>query len=390
MSIRGSRPSTRRTLRVSLLSALALVLLGAVLAITNGSTLSAGAVVPSSGGGASLCYGAVAVPQQTADTESILDQESNLIVHTIGTGALPTGNAYSGDGRYLFVGEFGGLSVQMIDTSNNQIVRVLQLGEHAGNALVSNYDGSVIWLGTQENINYTPHVRKIQTSDGSVIASFDGSYADGLRLSPDGNTIWMLNVNYPDTVVNELDAATLSLTSATTVPVFFHGAALSSNGSVLYIADGLDSGNGIAAFDTQTKTYTTLGPSIGIQSLSISPTNSTLYFVGGPFGSFALYVLDIASNTWTQHVELGTAISGGWISGSQITADGSKLYITNSNYAQGGLVVVETANPDTAVFVPMEIVSIAAVCPLLADPAAPTTTTSTTSGSDPVAPAFTG
>ncbi len=390
MSSLQSSQTRNRTLRVSVLSALALVLVGAVLAITNGSTLSAGAVVPSSGGGVSLCYGAVAAAQQNADTESIIDQESNLIVHTIGTGALPASSAYSGDGRYLFVGEFGGLSVLMIDTSNNQLVRVLQIGEHAGNALVSNYDGSVIWLGTQEDIVYTPHVRKIQTSDGSVIASFDGSYADGLRLSPDGNTIWMLNVNYPNTVVNELDAATLSLTSTTTVPVFFHGAALSSNGSVLYIADGTDPGIGIAAFDTQTKTYTTLGPSIAIQSLSISPSNSTLYFVGGPYGSFALYVLDIASNTWTQHLDLGTAITGGWITGSQITADGSKLFITNSNYAQGGLVAVATANPDTAVFIPMEITSIAAVCPLLIDPAAPTTTTSTTAATDPVAPAFTG
>ena len=390
MSLRELHPSKKPTLRVSLISVLALVLLGAVLAITNGSTLTAGAAVSSSGGGASLCFGTVAVPQENSDTESIIDQSSDLIVHTIGTGAMPVSNTYSGDGRYLFVGEFGGDSIAMIDTSNNQILRILQIGEHLGGGFVSNYDGSIVWTATREEITFTPHVREIQTSDGSVVSSFDGYFASGLYLSPDGSTLWVLSVDYPNTEVKELNAASLSVTSSTTIPVYFHGGTLNSTGTVLYIADGTDSGNGIAAFDTQTKNYTTLGPAIGIQSLSISPSNSTLYFVGGTFGSYSLYLLDIVTNTWTQHLDLGTTIAGGYIAGSGITADGTKLFITNTNYAQGGLIAVETANPDSATFIPTEIYAMVAVCPLLADPAAPTTTTSTTAGADPVTPAFTG
>jgi len=378
-----------RSLRTLLTTALALTLLGTVFALTNGSTLTAGAAVSSNGGGESLCFGTVAVPQWNADTESIIDQSANLVVHTIGTGANPWSNTYSGDGRYLFVNEYSGQSIRMIDTSNNQLVRILQLGEFAGLGIVSNNDGSIIWTATQE-ANSAPHVRKIQTSDGSVVASFDGSIADDLLLSPDGNTIWVLSVNYPNTDVKELNAATMSLTSSTAVPAFYKSATLNSTGSVLYIADGINPGIGIVAFDTQSKNFTTLGPTIGIQSVSISPSDSTLYFVGGESGSYFLYILNIADGTWTQHVALASATAGGWIRGSRITADGSKLYLTNDYYAQGGIVVVETANPDTAVFIPMQVSVPVAVCPLLIDPAAPPTTTSTTSGADPVAPAFTG
>jgi hypothetical protein len=366
------------------------VLLGAVLAVTNGSTLTAGAAVSSNGGGESLCFGTVAVPQWAADTESIIDQSANLVVHTIGTGANPWSNTYSGDGRYLFISEYSGESIRMIDTSNNQLVRILQLGEFAGLGFVSNNDGSIIWTATQDATS-APHVREIQTSDGSVIASIDGFIADDLLLSPDGNTIWMLSVNYPKTVVVELDAATLTLTSSTSLPLYYHGATLNSTGSILYIADDINPGIGIAAFDTQSKSYTTLGPTIGIHSVAISPSDSTLYFVGGESGSYFLYILDIAAGTWTQHLALASTTAGGWVRGSRVTADGSKLFITNDYYAQGGLVVVETANPDTATFIPMQVSAPVAVCPLLADPAAPTTTTSTTTAAtDPVAPAFTG
>ena|GEM_PF-1846391 len=390
MSFHKSRPSTRRTLRVSFLSALALVLLGAVLAVTNGSTLTAGAAVSSNGGGESLCFGTVAVLRSNDSAESIIDQSTNLIVHTIGTGADPANNTYSGDGRYLFVGEYTGESIIMIDTSNNQIIHTFQLGEHVTSEFVSNDDGSIVWAAVLEDVTYAPHVRKIQTSDGSVLASFDGR-ADGLLLSPDGNTLWALSVDYPNTLVNELSAATLSLTSSTTVPAYYQSATLNSTGSVLYIADDINPGIGIAAFDTQSKSYTTLGPTIGIHSVAISPSDSTLYFVGGEFGSFFLYILDIAAGTWTQHLALASTTAGGWIRGSRVTADGSKLFITNDYYAQGGLVVVETANPDTATFIPMQVSAPVAVCPLLADPAAPSTTTSTTTAAtDPVAPAFTG
>jgi len=366
------------------------VLLGAVLAVTNGSTLTAGAAVSSNGGGESLCFGTVAVLRSNDSAESIIDQSTNLIVHTIGTGADPANNTYSGDGRYLFVGEYTGESIIMIDTSNNQIIHTFQLGEHVTSEFVSNDDGSIVWAAVLEDVTYAPHVRKIQTSDGSVLASFDGR-ADGLLLSPDGNTLWALSVDYPNTLVNELSAATLSLTSSTTVPAYYQSATLNSTGSVLYIADDINPGIGIAAFDTQSKSYTTLGPTIGIHSVAISPSDSTLYFVGGEFGSFFLYILDIAAGTWTQHLALASTTAGGWIRGSRVTADGSKLFITNDYYAQGGLVVVETANPDTATFIPMQVSAPVAVCPLLADPAAPSTTTSTTTAAtDPVAPAFTG
>jgi len=387
MSTLQTSLTKNRTLRVSLLSGLALVLLGAVLAITNGTTRPADAVVASSGGGASLCFGTVAVPQMNANTESIIDQESNLIVRTIGVGAQPSDNTFSGDGRYLFVSEYADQSIAMIDTSTNQILRTIQIGEYVGK-IVSNFDGSVVWIGTQENGTYDPHLREVQTSDGSIIASFNSYYADKLLLSPDGNTIWLLSIDYPNTVVRELNAATLSETSATTLPLYAYGYALNSTGSIMYIADAESPGLGIAAFNTQTKNYTTLTRNLPIQSIAISPSGDTLYAVGGSYGSRSFYVIDIATDTWTLEPSIGALVSAGFLVGSKVSADGSKLYISNSNYAQGRIVVVDTADPSINTVIPMELNSAATVCPLAVDPAAPVTTT--TAGADPLAPAFTG
>lgn len=386
MDFRQSPLFRLRTARFSIISVIALALLGAVLALTNGSSLSAGAITTATAGasGTSLCYGEVAVPQENADTATIIDQHSNLITHTIGVEAQPTFAHYSGDGRFLFVSSFNAHSIDVVDTSTNTVLRTLSLGAVHPLRFVSNFDGSILWVNLYDGTNYT--LQKIDAVSGAQLVpqvAFGQAYS--LLLSPDETTLWIAQSSLSVDMF-ELNAMTLVTQSITLMGGYGWSFSMNSDGTTIYMAD--PNGTGVLVFDTATKAVTQLGTITDLRELVVSPSGTTLYGVrvnGWP--ALQAVAIDTTTGAVTQGVNINSLVSGGATNGLAITADGTKLYYSYINYANGGLVVVETANFNTGTFIPLEIYTAAATCPLAADP---TPTVPTTVAPDPVAPAFTG
>ena len=374
-----------RTARVSILSVIALALLGAVLALTNGSSLSAGAIDTATAGanGTSLCYGELAVPQENADTTSIIDQKSNLVTHTIGVQAQPTVAHYSGDGRFLFVSSFNAQSIDVIDTSSNAVLRTLSFGALHPIRFISNFGGSILWVVVYDGMNY--NLQKIDAVSGAQLVpqvAFGQPY--DLLLSPNETTLWIAQSSFSVDMF-EFNAVTLATLSITPMGGYGWSFSMNATGTTIYMAD--PNGTGIIVFDTATKTVTQLGTITDLRELVVSPSGTTLYGVrvnGWP--ALQAVAIDTTTGAVTPGVNLNSLVSGGVTSGLAITADGTKLYYSYINYANGGLVVVETANFNAGTFIPLEIYTTAATCPLAADPAP---AVPTTVAPDPVAPTFT-
>lgn len=378
----------RRSTQLALVFGLAIALIGSALAFTNSSTVNAAALSTTGigSGGASYCYGQLIVPQTNADTATIINQSTDLITQTIGVGAFPMAATYSGDGRLSFVGNDGGQSVDVIDTTNNSITRTLQVNQRVFDVR-SNVDGSVLWIYGYVGGNFS--LAKIDAATGSTLASYVLlNNALDLVLSPNESILWVLEDAYPDTRILELDASTLTLVSSTQISIYSYQAAIDPSGLTLYMPD--TNGSGVAAFDTQSLTTTTFGPAITYYGAALSPSGTTLFTVGSS-GTYEMYSFDLSNNTWTVGSDLSSIAQITYLTnGMAITADGSKVYVSNMNYSSGGLFVVETADISAASFLPTEIYARAATCPLAVDPAAPATTTTEPSSSDPVTPSFTG
>jgi len=372
--------------RVSAIAAftLSLVLLGATLLITTRIPSRAEAITTTSagGGGASYCFGQLLAAQTYADTATIINQSTELITQTIAVGAQPRSVAYSGNGHFAFVGDYGDQSITVIDTTTNTVLRVLQVGSGVLE-LKSNYDGSVLWavlFGLSGDV-----VAKLAGTTGAVVASLQtNTNVSQLLLSPDEQTLWTLEFGSPNNLIVEYDAQTLTYVSGSTSTGYAYQGALSPDGSKLYLPDA--NGSGVVVFDTQLLTMTTIPSGFPLLNAAISPSGTKLYTVGIPASSYELYVLDLVTNTWTAGVDLATLAPSTYVVGMAISADGTKVYVSNLNYAAGGIYAVNTATPGTGTFIPTEIYSNVATCPLAVDPA---TVVTTVPSESPVVPNFT-
>ena len=371
-----------RPVRLSVVAAAGIAVLALSLMVSNGSATNAEAAGASStaNGGASLCYGEVAVTQRNADTATIIDQNTALVTHTIGVVDAPGPTTFSGDGRLLFV---GGVGISVIDTSTNTVIQTLPIGGlHVGH-LVTNFDGSLIYAVVSDNS--TESVIAINRATGTTVASYPvafGHQGFGVLLSTDGSTLWYIDATTPTSTAIELNASTLALVSSTAIPAYSFPSAL--HGNTIYFGDLI--GNGVLTMNTQTHVIVPVGPTGIVWAIAISPDGSTMYSINGQ--SAQLIVTNLTTNTSTSGLQLNTVAPQDLIPDIAITADGSKLYVMASNYAEGGLIAIATASPNAGTFIPMEIYNNASTCPLASDPASIVTTT--TVAADPVAPSFTG
>ena len=382
MAFNVSKLFGARLVRLSVVAAAGIAVLALSLMVSNGSATNAGAAGASStaNGGASLCYGEVAVTQGNADTATIIDQNTDLVTHTFGVVATPYPTTFSGDGRLLFV---GGVGISVIDTSTNTVIQTLPLGGLHVFYLVTNFDGSLIYAVVSDYS--TTSVIAIDRATGTTLANYPPASggALGILLSTDGSTLWYIDGTFPTSTAIELNASTLALVSSTAIPVWSPHSVL--HGNTIYFQDW-NGNDGVLAMNTQTHVLVPVGPIDIVWAVAVSPDGNTMYSINGI--QKHLVVTNLTTSTSTSGLQLSTITTTYWIDGLAITADGSKLFVSSENYAQGGLIAIATASPNVGTFIPMEIYATASTCPLTSDPASIVTTT--TVAADPVAPSFTG
>ena len=368
---------------MSVAIALTTAVVAATIALANGSSNSASAV--SAAGGASLCYGQIVAPQYLADTVTLIDQQTNLITRTIGTPDEPMVSEFSGDGRFLFIPSMGTNTITMIDTSTNAVVRTISL-QRSPQVMVANRAGTMLWSQTWGG--GPDQILRIDTTTGAVLATFSALSVTDLFLSPDESTLWaVVNSGLGPVDLVELNATTLAQISLTPSITSTYSADMNRAGTKIYFADS--GGSGVIVFDTATHALSTLGTLTQLFMVTVAPSGNMLYGIAGGYLTGRVVAIDTTTGQSTLGVPLTTFFSGGTAVGITVTADGSKVIISYSDYALGGLLSVPTTDITTGVKIPSEIYSQATVCPLAVDPD-PATTSTTTSTADPVVPAFTG
>ncbi len=117
------------------------------------------------------------------------------------SGAAPFGIAFSPDGRTAYVGNTGGNSLSIVDTSALAVTRTVALGTSpAGMAMAP--DGHVLYV-TVASGGVLP-VDPASGTVGPLIPTGAGTY--DVEFAPGGSTAWVVDTNAND--VRPVDLAT--------------------------------------------------------------------------------------------------------------------------------------------------------------------------------------
>lgn len=210
--------------------------------------------------------------------------------HAVHVGAQPVHTAASPDGRYVFVTNFSGSSVSVVDTKTWSVARTIKTPA-------------------------APH---------SIV------------ISPDGRTMYV--ACYLGAAVAIIDVAQQALVGEIPLPSLArpYGLGISRDGRYLYASDNF-SGR-LFTLDTQTRAALT-STQVGLRPALIarSPDGTMLYVANG--ASHTLSALDIASDPAAPRVVATTPLDG-YPHGVSVTPDGR--YVAVADTVSGNVDIVDT------------------------------------------------
>lgn len=209
--------------------------------------------------------------------------------HAVRVGAQPVHMVASPDGRYIFVTNFSGSSVSVVDTATWRLTRTIRTPA-------------------------APH---------SIV------------LSPDGRLAYV--ACYLGAAIVVLDIAQQTVVGTISLPAQArpYGLNISRDGRYLYTSDNFSSQ--LYTLDTTTRT-TIAAVQVGLRPALIAraPNGSMLYVANG--GSHDLSAVDIASNPAAPHVVATTPLDG-YPHGVSVTPDGR--YVIVADTVSGDVAIVD-------------------------------------------------
>lgn len=157
----------------------------------------------------------VYVSNNVANTVSVISTATNTVTHTVPVGSSPDALAVSPDGSKIYVGQHGG-NVTVIDTATKNVTSINTLGGPVRDLAITP-DGSKVYLAMEFS-----GLRVINTSTNNVSSVSGIVCPEGVRVTPDGSTVY---VNYQcggpggsggHDAVGRFDAATGAFLGSTT------------------------------------------------------------------------------------------------------------------------------------------------------------------------------
>ncbi|MDP9849276.1 beta-propeller fold lactonase family protein [Streptosporangium lutulentum] len=130
--------------------------------------------------------------------------------------------------------------------------------------------------------------------------------------------------NYDSDSVSVIDTATNTVTATIAVGGHPAGAAVSLDGTRVYVANANVGSGSVSVVDTATNAVTaTIAVGVNPRGATISPDGTRLYVTNT--GSGSVSVIDTATNTVTATIAVNRP------GGVGVTPDGTRAYVTNSN-----------------------------------------------------------
>jgi YVTN family beta-propeller protein len=215
----------------------------------------------------------------------------------IRVGMDPWGMAFSPDGNYLYVANYGSNTLSVIDTVTKQVSATITLSPGAGgflSSVVVTPDGSTVFvLGAQSTIAV------ISTSTNTVINTISAgpTFGTGMAITPDGAHLFVSNNQGTVSIIN---VATYQIEKTLTVGLGAWTVAVSPDGTSAYVEAA---GSGPSAFyltKIDVASETIVAPQLGVglfkdgisTGLAFSPDSQIVYVPG-----VHLDVLQLDANT---------------------------------------------------------------------------------------------
>jgi gliding motility-associated-like protein len=275
------------------------------------------------------------IANTASNTVTVINTTTNAVVKTIPVGQYPAQVAFSQDGSLAYVTNNVSNTISVINTTSNTVTATIPGGQSPFGIAVSP-DGNLVYV---TNIN-SKMVSVLQASTGGLVATIPvGNSPRDIAESSDGAILYV--TNQFSASVSVISTATNTVIATVPVGSFPFGLMIDNSGSLVYVVNG--SSNNISVISTASNTIVETIPA-GTQpyDVAISADDHYLYVTDQAFQSVAIIDRNLPNYpTTTVHV-------GGLPTGISLSADGSELYVVNTN---GSVTVLNaiTGGPITTV-----------------------------------------
>lgn len=246
---------------------------------------------------------------------SVINTVTNTVVATLSVGSGPHGVCVRQDGKSVYVANSSSNNVSVINTATNTIVATVSVGNTPNQVCISPDGESVYVTNLGSNT-----VSVINTATNTVVATVSvgiGPY--GICVSPNGKSVYVENINSNN--VSVINTVTNSVVATVSVGNSPHGVCVSPDGKNVYVAN--TSSNNVSVINTATNSVDlTLSVGSSPLSISVNPDGKRLYISNA---SGDLTVIDAITNNIINKMSL----SKGYLSGLNVSLDGSKAYVVD-------------------------------------------------------------
>ncbi|BBL64834.1 YncE family protein [Methanosarcina mazei] len=181
------------------------------------------------------------------------------------------------------------------------------------------------------------NVSVIDTVNNTVIAVVDvGSDPFGVAVAPDGTKVYVANMGSNN--ISVIDTATNSVTDTIDAGINPRGIAVSPDGTKIYVVNSAS--NNVSVIDTVTNNVTASVTAGGIPyGVAVNPDGKKVYVTNGDIGNEnnTVSVIDTISNN-----VIATVTAGGIPYGVAVTPDGTKVYV--ANWGSDNVSIIDTAS----------------------------------------------
>ncbi len=249
-----------------------------------------------------------------ANTVSVINTASNIVVKTIPVGMAPVGVAVSPDEKTVYVGNANSDNISVINTATNTVTSTITTSKPLGIVLSAN--GSLLYAGNFD----AGTVSVINTATGKPTATIAvGVNPVGMVISPDGSRLYV--TNFGDGTLSVINTSTNLVVATLNIGLNCYGVAVSPDGSHVYVTNG--NSNDIAVIDaTINAVIAVIGVGLSPENITVSPDGSTVYVTNKTGGTVS--VINTATNKVINTITVGSNPTG-----IEASADGTLLYVAN-------------------------------------------------------------
>ncbi|MBN1832632.1 MAG: beta-propeller fold lactonase family protein [Deltaproteobacteria bacterium] len=270
------------------------------------------------------------IPNQGANTVSVIDLSDNSVIETIDVGGSPTGVAMDAKRGYVYVTNLADDTISILSVPFHSEITRVPVGDGPFGVVVSS-DGEYIYVSnslddTVSVINENSVIQTIAVGDNPL----------GIAVTPNGEFVYVAN-NGDNTVTvisTEDDEGNKEFTIEETIDVKDlelmegpYGVAMAPYGSYVYVTNNISNtvsviyvySNGV----TETINVEDDGLGEGPLGVAVSPDGSYVYVANSL--SHTLSVIQTSGNTVETTVDVG---AGPW--GVDVRNSGDFVYVANS------------------------------------------------------------